>query len=130
MTDHNKSTGYGPRVLIFSGEEEDYDLWEVRFLGYMALQNLKKTILPGAETPDDTKNERAYAELVMILDAKSLSMVMTDAADDGRKALSILRDHYRGASSHAYLHYTQTYVTSSWCLQKTLQNIFLGLNAW
>ena len=98
MTDHNKSTGYGPRALIFSGEEEDYDLWEVRFLGYMALQNLKKTILPGAETPDDTKNERAYAELVMILDAKSLSMVMTDAADDGRKTLSILRDHYRGAS--------------------------------
>ena len=39
-----------------------------------------------------------YAELVMILDAKSLSMVMTDAADDGRKALGILRDHYRGAS--------------------------------
>ena len=55
------------------------------------------------KTPDDTKNERAYAELVMILNAKSFSMVMTDAADDGRKALSILRDHYRGASKSRIL---------------------------
>ena len=65
MTDHNKSTGYGPRALIFSGEE-DYVLWEVRFLGYMALQNLKKTILPGAEIPDDTKNLIAMVMKVLI----------------------------------------------------------------
>ena len=56
MTDHNKLTGYGPRASIFSGEEKHYDLCEVRFMGYMALQNLKKTILPGAEAPDDAKN--------------------------------------------------------------------------
>ena len=98
MTDHYKLTGYGPNTLIFSGEEADYDLREVRFLGYMAVHNLKKTILPSAAVPDDAMNERAYAELVMILDAKRLSMVMTDAADDGRKTLSILRDHYGGAS--------------------------------
>ena len=69
----------------------------------MALQNLKNTILSSAEAPDDAKNERAYAEHVMLLDAKSLSMVMTDAADDGRKALSILCDHYRGASKPCIL---------------------------
>ncbi len=83
---------------MFSGDEQAYDLWEVRFLGYLAIQNLKKTILPSEDNPDASKNEKAYAELVMLLDEKSLSMVMTDAADNGRKALSILRDHYRGSS--------------------------------
>ena len=91
------STGYGPRMkLMFTGDEQDYDIWEVRFLGYMALQGLKETILPSSTTVDSTKNERAYAELVMLLDEKSLSMIMTDAIDDGRKALEILRDHYKG----------------------------------
>ena len=74
------STGYGPRMkLMFTGDEQDYDIWEVRFLGYMALQGLKETILPSSTTVDSTKNERAYAELVMLLDEKSLSMIMTDA---------------------------------------------------
>ena len=42
-----------------------------------------------------TKNEKAYAELVMLLDKKSFSMILTDAFDDGRKALEILRDLYK-----------------------------------
>ena len=91
------STGYGPRMkLMFTGDEQDYDIWEVRFLGYMALQGLKETILPSSTTVDSTKNEKAYAELVMLLDEKSLYMIMTDAIDDDRKALEILRDHYKG----------------------------------
>ena len=51
------------------------------------------------EDPDDhaTKNEIAYSELVMLLDEKSLSMIMNDATDEGRKALAILRDHYKGS---------------------------------
>ena len=95
----------------------------------MALHNLKKNILPSAEVPDDAKNERAYAELIMILDAKSLSMVMTDAADDGKNTLFYVTTT-EVQVSHAYLHYRETYVTSSWCLQNTLQNIFPVLNAW
>ena len=75
---------------------QDYDIWEVRFLGYMALQGLKETILPSNTTVGSTKNEKAYAELVMLLDEKLLSMIMTDAIDDGRKALEMLRDHYKG----------------------------------
>ena len=99
MTDQTASwpTGYGPRSrLAFSGEEEEYDLWEVRFLGYMAIQDLKKTLLEA--DPDVSKNEKAYAELVMLLDEKSLALVMHDAADDGQKALKILREHYKGTS--------------------------------
>ena len=62
---------------MFTGDEQDYDIWQVRFLGYMALQGLKETILPSSTTVDSTKNEKAYAELVMLLDEKSLSMIMT-----------------------------------------------------
>ena len=93
-------TGYGPRMkLMFTGDEQDYDIWEDRFLGYVALQGLKETILPSSTTVDSTKNEIAYAELVMLLDEKSVSMIMNDAIDD-RKALEILRDHNKGTAIH------------------------------
>ena len=46
---------------------------------------LKTTILPSEDPPDEAKNEECYAELIQFLDDKSLSLVMRDAADDGRK---------------------------------------------
>ena len=98
------STGYGPRQaqgqyswLCFDGDERHYEQWEVKFLGYMRLQKLKDTILPpeGAEIDGD-KNE-AFAELIQFLDEKSLSLIMRDARDDGKKALEILMAHYAGS---------------------------------
>ena len=62
----------------------------------MRLQKLKDTILPSDEVPDASKNEEAFAELIQFLDDRSLSLVMRDAVDDGRKALEILRNHYAG----------------------------------
>jgi len=35
-------------------------------------------------------------ELIQFLDDQSLSLVMREAANDGRKALQILRDYYQG----------------------------------
>ena len=37
-----QSTGYGPRsrLPIFDGDEARYDLWEVKFLGYVTLTYL------------------------------------------------------------------------------------------
>ena len=99
------STGYGPRHgqgryarLCFDGDERHYEQWEVKFLGYMRLQKLKDTILPpeGAEIDND-KNEEAFAELIQFLDEKSLSLIMRDARDNGKKALEILRAHYAGS---------------------------------
>ncbi|KAL1278847.1 hypothetical protein QQF64_025520 [Cirrhinus molitorella] len=71
------------------------------FLGHMRLLGLKDTLLsetpPGADDEDvANKNEEAYAELIQYLDDKSLSLVMRYAADDGRKALQILRAYYAG----------------------------------
>ncbi|KAI7806633.1 hypothetical protein IRJ41_009193 [Triplophysa rosa] len=101
-------TGYGPRRevgnrwnrLCFDGDEKNYELWETKFLGHLRLLGLKQIILraPHAddEEDDDDKNEEAYAELIQFLDDKSLSLVMREAVDDGRKALQILRDYYAG----------------------------------
>lgn len=105
-------TGYGPRKefgsrwnrLCFDGDEKNYELWETKFLAHLRLLGLKSTILleeppaAGADGADEdaVKTEEAYAELIQLLDDKSLSLVMRDAADDGRKALQILRDHYAG----------------------------------
>ena len=96
------STGYGPSYarLLFDGDESKYELWEVKFLGHMRLRKLHDTILPEdeggvADTAVDVgKNAEAYAELVQCLDDRSLSLVMRDAKDKGRKALKILRGHY------------------------------------
>ena len=62
----------------------------------MRLQKLKDTILPNENEPGPTKNEEAFAELIQFLNYRSLSLVMRDAVDDGRRALEILRNHYAG----------------------------------
>ena len=96
MNDHSL-TGYGPRSrLIFDGDEEKYELWEVKFLGHIRIQKLHNVL--DATTPDADKNARVYAELVQLLDDTSLSLVIRDAKDDGKKALEILREHYLGTS--------------------------------
>ena len=103
----NNSTGYGPSAslskysrLIFDGDERKYEQWEVKLLGYMRLQKLRDTILAADEDEiDDDKNAEAFAELIQFLDDKSLSLVMRDAADDGRQALKILRSHYASPST-------------------------------
>ena len=103
MVNELNSTGYGPRQnaprrfarLIFDGDERNYEQWEIKFLGYMKLRDLKTTILADGDV-DASKNEEAFAELIQHLDDKSLSLIMRDAVDNGREALKILRAHYVG----------------------------------
>ena len=89
--------------LLFNGDEKNYEIWETKFLGHLRLQGLKDVVLNFPDTDDadelvdDTaKNAEAYAELIQFLDDKSLSLIMREAADDGRAALKILRDYYQG----------------------------------
>ena len=97
--------GYGPRTsnrwdnLIFSGEECNYELWEVKLLAYMRLKKLHEVIDPTDENADVDagKNAEAFAELVQFLDDRSLGLIMRDAKDKGREALVILRSHYAGS---------------------------------
>ena len=99
----SNSTGYGQSTpgrwsnLQFDGNERRYEQWEVKFMGYMLLKKLKKTVNPDeTDGADARKNEEAFAELIQFLDDRSLSLVMRDAKDNGREALKILRGHYRG----------------------------------
>jgi len=110
MGEAHSATGYGTSQgylgkygrLIFDGDERKYEQWEVKLLGYMKLRKLKDIITKKEEGVEDVtftaKNEEAYAELIQFLDDKSLSLIMRDAADDGRGALKILRAHYAGTS--------------------------------
>jgi hypothetical protein len=105
MSQAQSATGYGPRRdipgrygrLLFDRDERKYEQWEIKFLGYMRLQKLRDTIVASDEDEvSDDKNAEAFAELIQFLDDKSLSLIMRDAVDDGRKALKILRGHYAG----------------------------------
>nr|XP_061819399.1 uncharacterized protein LOC133608210 [Nerophis lumbriciformis] len=98
-----RTTGAVSPQLYFDGSESKYDLWEARFLGHLHILKLKDTVLnePVGEeqaAADRIKNPDCYAELIRLIDDKSLSLIRHDAAYDGRKALKILRDHYSGKS--------------------------------
>ena len=70
----------------------------------MRLQKLHDTILPESEGGvketdlDASKNAEAYAELSLSIDDRSLSMILRDAKNEGRKSLQILRTHYLSTS--------------------------------
>ncbi|GFS13107.1 zinc knuckle [Elysia marginata] len=98
MNVHN-ATGYGPRHrIIFDGDDRRYELWEVKFLGYMKHRGLDEVLknldLEGQLDVDEAKNAEVYAELVQVLDDRSLSLIIRDAENDGRSAMKILRGHY------------------------------------
>lgn len=91
--------------LFFDGTEDKYDLWETRLLGHLHSLNLKETILHEPTNAneeqlaqDRRKNADCYVELIRLIDDKSLSLIRHDAADNGREALKILREHYSGKS--------------------------------
>ena len=84
--------------FFFDGDEFKYELWQVKFLWYLRIQYLHQIILSPTDESDDIdfteKNATAFAELLQHLDDKSLSLVIRDAQNNGRKALIILREHY------------------------------------
>ena len=98
--------GYGPsRALMFPGEAEKYELWEIKFKAYLRLHKLHSIVTSDGEV-DEEKNAEVYASLVQVLDDKSLNLIIRDAPDDGRKVLKILKDH----PSHLYKILTLKYM--------------------
>ena len=103
MSLSQESKGYGHTApgkswhsaLVFDGDETRYELWETKLLAHLSLLKLKKQVL-GDEKAEAHKNEEAYAVIAQLLDDRSLSLVMRDGKDNGRKALAILREHYAG----------------------------------
>ena len=94
---HAGSRGNGPSCrLVFDGKEENYELWEVKFSGYLRSQKLHDVL--HADEPDADKNAQVFGELVQCLDDTSLKLIIRDAKDKGKEALQILRNHYLGTS--------------------------------
>lgn len=64
-------------------------------MSHLHLQGLKDIVLNYPDTEDAevqmdaAKNDEAYAEIIQFLDDKCLSLIMREAADDGRGALKI-----------------------------------------
>ena len=84
--------------FFFGADESKYESQEVKLLGYLRIQYLHQIVLSPTDQSDDIdaleKNATVFAELIQYLDDKSLSLVITDTQDNGRKALTILRKHY------------------------------------
>jgi hypothetical protein len=101
----NHATGYGPSHsrsrLYFTGDANTFKIWETRFVNYIYTldKGVHKALLPKVQGTDDDddyadKNRRAYAELVQVLDEKSLMLIMNDNENDGRNAFKTLKSHY------------------------------------
>ena len=49
--------GYGPiRRLMFDGDEAKYDLWEIKFLGFMRLHKLHEVILTEGKLDEEMRS--------------------------------------------------------------------------
>ena len=106
MSGPGHSTGYGPRGRrpLFDGDERKFEIWELKFTSYLRICGLHEVIDPppqqpdGQDTPldlDTNKNAEVFAELVQCLDDRSISLIIRDAKNDGKKALEILKLHYQ-----------------------------------
>ena len=99
------STGYGPsssKRLLFNGDADSYELWEVKFKGHLRLRKLHEVLeMEESEDDDDESEEQnalVFAELIQLIDDRSLSLIINDCANDGKKALKTLRKHYMSNS--------------------------------
>ena len=71
----------------------------MKFFGYLKIRKLKHVLIAKegeSEISADDK-ETAFAELIQFLDERSISLIMRDALNDGRKAFQILKEHYAGS---------------------------------
>ena len=88
-TEIGNSTGCGPRArLLFDEDERKYELWEAKFYGYLHTLKLKSEL--EQNEPNADKNADTYAEVIQLLDDRSLALIMRDAKDNGKKALEIV----------------------------------------
>lgn len=71
------------------------------------------------------KNADCYAQLVNALRDKSLSLIRHEAAEDGRKALKILKEHYSGKSKPRILN-LYTSLTAIQMANKTVTDYMIS----
>ena len=109
------ATGYGPRNrLYFNGDPESFPIWETRFINHLyTVDKQVHDAIAGEYEGDDfnVHNRRAYAELVQVLDERSLQLIMHDTRNDGKEAFKILKDHYASTEKPRILTLYETLTT-------------------
>ena len=101
MATSTNLTGYGnpAQRMYFNGDERKYEQWEVKFMSYMRIKDLRDAVDPNSTVViSQDKREKAFAEIVQFIDDRSLNLIKRDAKDDGRAAIRILREHYNSTS--------------------------------
>ena len=95
------TTTINKQRLYFNGDSSQFKVWETRFTNYLYTldKSIYKALMPKVngvndDADFDDKNRRAYAELVQVLDEKSMMMIINDNSNDGRQAFKTLRAHY------------------------------------
>ena len=81
---------------MFDGDGDKYEVWEAKFRGYLTTKKLDGVLTKTSPTADE--NEEVYAELIQLLDDRSIALILRDAADKGKETLDILRNYYLGTS--------------------------------
>ena len=114
MPDDKLTEGYGPSVAKFfkqfSGQSEDYEIWEDTFHAALRLLKLhlvfeKNRHLRPAEYKINDDNQSVYDYLTLCLDKNSVAIIRRPAKDDGVNALKVLRQHHmRETHQRTYLH--------------------------
>ena len=109
------SIGYGQaRRLIFDGNADNYESWELKFFSYMRIKDQRDAVDPASRTVvSQEKKEKAFAELIQHLDDRSIQLIRRDANQNGRTAIEILREHYAGTSECRILSLITTLATMS-----------------
>ncbi|XP_076055173.1 uncharacterized protein LOC143033567 [Oratosquilla oratoria] len=69
---------------------------EAKFQGYLTTKKLDSVLTKTSPSTDE--NKEVYAELIQLLDDRSIALIIRDATDKGKEALDILRNYYLGAS--------------------------------
>ena len=60
--------GYGPtKALMFSGETDDFELWCIKFKGFLRINKLY-SVLETSSANDQEKNAEIFALMVQFLD--------------------------------------------------------------
>ena len=75
--------------------ERKFEIWKTKILGYTQLRKLKDILVWQNNNVNADKNETASLEVIHLLDDRSISLVIREVKDDGRKAFKILRERVK-----------------------------------
>ena len=97
------STGYVAQasgvIPQFNGNPSDFRIWIYRFKAFLKNRRAEeyKEIGVVGENRNQDKNKSLFFSIIEAVDDKSADIIISEAEDDGVKALEVLETHYMGS---------------------------------